>query len=73
MGFLKIGGVVPGARKVIIGGLLRGRRAAWLPAAAWESLLARPLEEVRRELGLTDPPSYDPVYSTDARAMGVLA
>jgi ubiquinone biosynthesis protein COQ4 len=72
-GFLKIGGVVPGARKLIADGLRRGRRAAWLPGVAWETLLACPLDEVRLELGLGDPPTYDPVDSTDARVAGVLA
>jgi len=47
----------------------RGRRAAWLPAADWESLLARPVDEVRRELGLGDPPRYDPVRSAGAPAL----
>jgi ubiquinone biosynthesis protein COQ4 len=35
-----------------------GRRAAWLPAADWERLLARPLEAVRAELGVTQPTVY---------------
>lgn len=35
-----------------------GRRAAWLPAADWERLLARPLETVRAELGVTEPVVY---------------
>jgi len=35
-----------------------GRRAAWLPAADWEHLLARPLEAVRTELGVTPPVVY---------------
>jgi ubiquinone biosynthesis protein COQ4 len=73
MGLLKIGMAVPGARSIISGGFRRGMRAAWLPGADWESLLARPLADVRRELGLDDPPSYDPIYSTDARAAGILA
>jgi ubiquinone biosynthesis protein COQ4 len=40
----------------------RGRRAAWLPAADWEALLERPLDEVRRELGVGEPPQYRPVW-----------
>lgn len=32
-----------------------GRRAAWLPAADWERLLAVPLEEVRAELNVHEP------------------
>jgi len=37
---------------------LTGRRAAWLPAADWETLLARPLEAVRAELGISPPTVY---------------
>jgi ubiquinone biosynthesis protein COQ4 len=33
----------------------RGRRAAWLPAVAYERLLDRPLEEVRRSLAIEPP------------------
>jgi ubiquinone biosynthesis protein COQ4 len=40
----------------------RGRRANWLPAADWEALLERPLDEVRRELGVGEPPQYRPVW-----------
>lgn len=36
----------------------RGRRAALLPAADWEALLQRPLEEVRRELRVGDLVEY---------------
>lgn len=35
-----------------------GRRAAWLPGADWEALLARPLEEVRAALRVTPPTRY---------------
>jgi ubiquinone biosynthesis protein COQ4 len=35
-----------------------GRRANWLPAEDWESLLARPLDEVRQELGISPPSDY---------------
>ena len=35
-----------------------GRRAAWLPGQDWEALLARPLDEVRRELGIEEPLTY---------------
>ncbi len=40
----------------------RGRRAAYMPAVDWEALLPRPLDEVRRELNLGDPPSYRPLW-----------
>ncbi len=35
-----------------------GRRAAWLPAADWEALLAQPLAEVRAQLKLTPPTRF---------------
>jgi ubiquinone biosynthesis protein COQ4 len=36
----------------------QGRRCAWLPGMALEPLLARPLAEVRRELGILPPTRY---------------
>jgi ubiquinone biosynthesis protein COQ4 len=47
----------------------RGRRAAWLPAADWEALLPRPLQEVRAELGLGEPPGYEALRSAGAPAL----
>ncbi len=35
-----------------------GRRAAWLPAADWEALLAQPLDDVRTQLKLTPPTRF---------------
>jgi ubiquinone biosynthesis protein COQ4 len=49
-------------RPVLRQAFARGRRAAWLPGADWEALLPRPLHEVRRRLGLGDPPSYTPLW-----------
>jgi ubiquinone biosynthesis protein COQ4 len=40
----------------------RGLRARYMPAADWEALLAQPLDEVRRQLGLGDPAQYRPVW-----------
>ncbi len=57
------GSRAPHPRVVILRGLLRGLRASFFPAVPWEELLARPLIEVRRELGVSDPPSYQPVRS----------
>jgi ubiquinone biosynthesis protein COQ4 len=37
----------------------RGRRAALLPAADWEALLQRPLDEVRSELRVGNPAEYE--------------
>jgi ubiquinone biosynthesis protein COQ4 len=56
------------ARRLIVDGYRRGRRAAWLPAVEWEALLARPLDEVRARLGVGDPPVYTPVRSAELRA-----
>lgn len=50
-------------------GFRRGRRSAWLVDQDWEALLERPLEEVRRELGVGDPPVYEQVRSAAAPAL----
>jgi ubiquinone biosynthesis protein COQ4 len=47
----------------------RGRRAAWLPGQDWESLLERPLDEVRQELRIGPPPVYEEVRSEGAPAV----
>lgn len=46
----------------------RGRRAAWLPGAHWESLLDQPLEDVRRLLRVGPPPPYADVREPLATA-----
>jgi ubiquinone biosynthesis protein COQ4 len=46
------------ARATILDGFRRGVRAQWLPAQDWEAMLALPVEEVRRRLGLEAPPVY---------------
>jgi len=56
------------ARKTILDGYLRGRKAAWLPAQDWESMLAMPLDEVRRRLSLDAPPDYVPIRSSELKA-----
>jgi ubiquinone biosynthesis protein COQ4 len=48
-------------RRFIVEGFLRGRRAAWLPAQAWEELLPLPLDEVRARLGITPVADYEEV------------
>ncbi|HVY49905.1 MAG TPA: Coq4 family protein [Minicystis sp.] len=58
----------PDARRLILEGYRRGQRAAWLPAVAWETLLATPLEDVRRTLSVGNPPVYTPVRSSELRA-----
>ena len=56
----------PNARAMIRDGYRRGRDAAWLPAQDWESLLKRPLEDVRDELRLGAPPEYEEFRSEGA-------
>ena len=46
----------------------RGRNAALLPAADWETLLERPLEDVRHELRVGEPPRYQQVRSAAGEA-----
>lgn len=44
--------------KMVSRAFLDGRRAAWLPGVMFEELLARPLAEVRAELGITAVAPY---------------
>jgi ubiquinone biosynthesis protein COQ4 len=60
-------------RSVMWQGYKRGAASAWLPAVEWESLLARPLDEVRRELRVGALPVYEPVTSEALRQSGELA
>ena len=46
----------------------RGRRAAFLAAADWEALLELPLQDVRRQLRIDEPPRYEPLWMEDAAA-----
>jgi ubiquinone biosynthesis protein COQ4 len=56
-------------RELIRAGYRRGRSAAWLPAADWEAMLERPVDAVRRDLHLGEPPTYDAVRSEGAPAL----
>jgi ubiquinone biosynthesis protein COQ4 len=47
-------------------GWKRGRAAGFLPAADWETLLASPLAEVRRLLGVDELAAYTPMFSAAA-------
>jgi len=58
------------ARETILDGYRRGRRAAWLPAVAWEELLALPLDEVRARLSAGEPVVYREIRSSQLRAAG---
>ena len=57
---------------VVRDGWRRGKRAAWLPSQDWESLLERPVDEVRSLLHLGAPPIYTPVRSDELRARGIV-
>ncbi len=52
-----------GARRLILDGFRRGRRAAWFVDVAWEAQLGRPLNDVRLDLGIDVLPVYVPVRS----------
>jgi len=67
--YWKGGGAAAWFRPLLREAFRRGKRAAWLPAADWEALLPRPLEEVRAELGLGEPPSYEALRSSGAPAL----
>lgn len=67
--YLKAGRRYPQQRELIRDGWRRGSDAEWLPAADWETLLAEPLEEVRRKLKVEPAPSYEAVRSQGAPAL----
>lgn len=52
-----------GVFRAVRRGYRDGRRAAWLPGQEWEALLARPLDEVRQELGIEEPVPYRALLS----------
>ena len=51
----------PRIARMALDGYRRGRKAAWLPVLAWESMWERDLEVVRRELRVV-PASVQPVH-----------
>jgi ubiquinone biosynthesis protein COQ4 len=57
----------PSVRRTIYDGFRRGRKAKWLPEQDWESLLALPVEEVRRRLSLEAPPVYTEIRSAEIK------
>jgi len=59
----------PGGR-LIRGACRRGRRARPLAGQDREALFERPIEEVREELGVGEPPVYEQVHSASAPALG---
>ena len=67
--YFKARGINSPARRLLREGYRRGRRAAWLPGVEWEALLDQPLARVREQLGVGDPPVYEPVRSEGAPAL----
>ncbi|MDC3979374.1 Coq4 family protein [Polyangium jinanense] len=63
----------PEARQVILDGFRRGKKAAWLPGQDWASMLALPVDEVRRRLSLEAPPRYTRVNSSELKAAAAAA
>lgn len=55
----------PDLLRTFFDGRRRGRKAAYLLGQDWDVLLARPLDEVRRELGLSPLPDYRPFSYSD--------
>lgn len=68
IGLGKTIGVAPEARRTILDGFRRGKRAAYLPEQEWEAMLELPVAEVRRRLGLESVPVYTPIRSAELRA-----
>ncbi len=57
------GSGVPGVRRAILEGYRHGRRATWLPAVDYETLLGEPLEAARARLGIAPPGRYRAVVA----------
>jgi ubiquinone biosynthesis protein COQ4 len=71
IGLVKIGAAPTGgmaARRTIVDGFRRGRKAAWLPGLEWEALLTLPLAEVRARLALEEAPVYKEIRSAELTA-----
>jgi ubiquinone biosynthesis protein Coq4 len=47
------------ARKAIYEAWRNGGKAGWLAGQDWETLLTRPLEDIRRDLAIPAPVSYE--------------
>ena len=54
-----------GARRVIVDGRRRAKRAGWFVGVPWQDWLARPVEDIRRELGVDRVVGYQEVRSQD--------
>jgi ubiquinone biosynthesis protein COQ4 len=56
------------ARKLILDGYRRGKKAAWLVGLEWETLLDKQVSAVREQLSLEAPPVYRPIRSDEIKA-----
>lgn len=54
-----------GARATVRDGRRRAKQAAWFIEVPWHEWLDRPLEDVRRDLGVCSPVPYHPIRSSD--------
>ena len=54
-----------GARDTVLEGRRLAKQTAWFLDVPWHEWLARPLDEVRRDLGVTRPVQYHPVRSSE--------
>lgn len=68
IGLGKTIGVAPEARRTILDGFRRGKKAAYFPEQEWETMLELPVAEVRRRLNLESVPVYTPIRSAELRA-----
>ena len=58
----------PEVKKAMWQAYRAGKKAAWLPGQDWESLLRRPIEEVRQLLNIKPPVKYREVFEQYALA-----
>ena len=68
LAWLKLGHVTDpeiGARRVVVEGRRLAKRVEWFLAVPWHEWLERPLEDVRRDLGVEGPVRYQPVRSSE--------
>ena len=68
MAWFKLGRVTDprlGARSTVLEGRRLAKRAEWFLAVPWHEWLARPLDEVRRDLGVVGPVEYQPIRSSE--------
>lgn len=63
---LRRGGWNSETGRLIRQGYRRGRRAKWLLDSDWETLFEQPLDEVREQLGVGEPPVYEQLRSAGA-------